>query len=83
MKSIYGKARCISSEKRIPLVWKFRGKKRMGARNEIWILIFGLESVALLSNPLDLLSELNTLLALLLSSHSEKVQYYHQPMACQ
>ena len=29
----------------------------MGERNEIWILIFGLESVALLANPLDLLSE--------------------------
>lgn len=57
MKSIYGKARCISSEKRIPLLRKFRGKKRVGGRNEIWILIFGLESVALLANPLDLLSE--------------------------
>ena len=61
VKSIYSKARCISSEKNtfISVLWKFRGKQRERERDETSFR-YDLRSLrsrvdcALFSNPLDL-----------------------------
>ena len=85
VKSVYSKARCISSEKNKHFYFCFMkvSRKTNERERDETSFRYDLRSLrsrvdcALFSNPLDLLSQIkNTLLASLLFSHSEKVQNY-------